>query len=142
MKIEENIIVSCETAGIRCWGARAHPLIRANNIRFCRTSAIVAVENVQADIIGNDLSINDVGIEIDGNDSNIIDNSIEKSNKNGIWIRSRQGGRACQPKVFMNKIYNCGYNGILVTGELCNPEIKGNYIESNRKAGIKLFENA
>ena len=42
----------------------------------------------------------------------------------------------------MNDVYNCGYNGILISGELCHPDIKGNFIEQNRKAGIKLFENA
>jgi hypothetical protein len=33
-------------------------------------------------------------------------------------------------------------NGILCYGELCEPEIRGNIIESNRKAGIKLTDKA
>ena len=44
--------------------------------------------------------------------------------------------------IWKNKISHSGYNGIYCIGEYCHPDIIGNFIELNRKSGIKLNENA
>jgi hypothetical protein len=46
------------------------------------------------------------------------------------------------PSVWKNRIISCSHYGILCMGEFCEPDIRGNIIESNRKAGIKLTELA
>ena len=39
-------------------------------------------------------------------------------------------------------ITSCGHNGIVIEGGQCNPDVRGNIIKQNRKAGIKLTELA
>lgn len=46
------------------------------------------------------------------------------------------------PQIWKNRIISCGHNGIVCIGEYCEPDIRGNIIESNRKAGIKITEFA
>lgn len=96
--------------------------------------------NVQ--IIENTLTINDTGIEILNNKSKVIDNNIEKSFENGIKIVGNDNHTRSMPSIWKNKIFSCGYNGIMCQGEFCEPDIRGNTIDSNIKAGIKLTENS
>jgi hypothetical protein len=88
------------------------------------------------------MSINDVGIEILNNKSKIIENIIEKSHENGIKILGDDKNTRSMPSIWKNRVFSCGYNGIICLGDFCEPDIRGNIIESNRKAGIKLSDNA
>lgn len=88
------------------------------------------------------MSINDVGIEIANNRSKIFENFIEKSHENGIKVLGDDKNTRSMPTIWKNKIYSCGCNGIVCMGDSCEPDIRGNIIESNRKAGIKLTELA
>lgn len=40
--------------------------------------------------------------------------------------------------MWRNKIEQCAFDGILIDGKHCEPDIKGNIIANNRKAGIKI----
>ena len=42
------------------------------------------------------------------------------------------------PLIWRNKIDSSGLDGIFVYGPICEPDIRGNIITSNRKAGIKF----
>jgi hypothetical protein len=86
------------------------------------------------------MNINDVGIEILNNRSKLIGNKIEKSHENGIKVVGDDKNTRATPTIWKNTIITCGYNGILCMGEFCEPDIRGNRIESNRKAGIKLTD--
>jgi hypothetical protein len=86
--------------------------------------------------------INDIGIEIQNNKSMILDNYIQKSHENGIKVVGDDNNTRAKPHIWRNKIESCGYNGIVCQGEHCEPDIRGNIIESNRKSGIKLTEKA
>jgi hypothetical protein len=46
------------------------------------------------------------------------------------------------PAIWKNTIRSCGANGILVQGNKCHPDIRGNIISGSRKAGIKLTHSA
>jgi parallel beta-helix repeat protein len=72
----------------------------------------------------------------------VIDNFVEKSHENGVKIVGNTNATRAKPKIYRNKIFSCGYNGIVCMGEHCEPDIRGNIIESNRKAGIKITERA
>ena len=62
--ISENIIMSCQTAGVYIQGEASRPQIQGNKIRFCRCSAIVTALDVDAYIVQNEIQICGVGIEI------------------------------------------------------------------------------
>ena len=83
--------------------------------------------------------MNEVGIELCNNSTHLIENEIGKSHENGIKIT---GNHYSQPKLWRNTITNCDYNGIYIQGLDCKPDIRGNTIKQNRKAGIKLTESA
>jgi hypothetical protein len=74
------------------------------------------------------------------NKSRVFDNLIEKSHENGIKVVGDDKNTRCTPSIWKNKIFSCGCNGIVCMGESCEPDIRGNIIESNRKAGIKITE--
>jgi hypothetical protein len=88
------------------------------------------------------MTINDIGVEVLNNKSRIIDNTIEKSHEDGIKIIGYDKNTRSTPYIWKNKIFSCGWVGILCLGEFCEPDIRGNIIESNRKSGIKLSEFA
>ena len=67
---------------------------------------------------------------------------LEKSHENGIKVIGYESKYRAAPQIWKNKINHCGYNGIYCIGEYCQPDILGNYLEYNRKSGIKLNENA
>lgn len=69
-------------------------------------------------------------------------NNVEKSHEHGIKVVGYDKNTRSTPMIWKNRIFSCGSNGILCLGEFCEPDIRGNIIESNRKAGIKLSENA
>eukprot|EP00347_Sterkiella_histriomuscorum_P014217 403361723 len=140
--IIDNQIVSSETAGIYVQGKASRPTIKGNKIRFCRSSAIITYLDVDGWILGNEMSINDVGIEILNNKSKVIENIIEKSHELGMKIVGDDNNTRCMPNIWKNRIFSCGQHGILCQGQYCEPDIRGNIIESNRKAGIKLTDDA
>ena len=72
----------------------------------------------------------------------MIENEIERSHTNGIKITGTSRSQYCTAKVWKNIINSCGYNGIVIEGAQCNPDVRGNIIKQNRKAGIKLTEQA
>lgn len=109
---------------------------------FCKCSAIKTYLGVRAEIVSNELNINDVGIEVVNNASKLVDNTIEKSHENGIQIKGDNPDTRSKPLLYKNRIISCGFNGIICTGFQCEPDIRGNLIQSNRKAGIKLNEGA
>jgi len=71
-----------------------------------------------------------------------MDNFIEKSHENGIKITGNDNSTRATPYIWRNIISSCGHNGIVCLGEQCEPDIRGNIIDCNRKAGIKLTEKA
>lgn len=86
--------------------------------------------------------LNEFGIEIFNNKSRIIDNTIKKCHKDGIKVVGNNRSTNSAPKIWRNFVCQCGHNGILSLGVHCEPEIRGNVIMENRKAGIKLTEGA
>ena len=48
----------------------------------------------------------------------------------------------CMPLIWRNRVEQCSYDGILVYGMHCEPDIRGNVIANCRRAGIKLMNNA
>lgn len=88
------------------------------------------------------MSINDCGIELLNNKSRLIENLIEKSHENGIKVLCDANTSRCAPLIWKNRIMQSGLNGIFCMGESCEPDIRGNVIDQNRKAGIKLCEQA
>ena len=88
------------------------------------------------------MQLNTMGIQINNNQSRIVNNNIEKCHENGIRIVGSDKSQICKPVVWRNHIKTCGHNGIECKGEQCEPDIRGNIIEQNRKAGIKLTEKS
>lgn len=83
-----------------------------------------------------------MGIEIVNNKSKIVDNFIEKQHEEAIKIVGDNKSTRSTPEIWRNFVISCGSNGILCLGSQCEPDIRGNVIMHNRKAGIKLTENA
>jgi len=48
----------------------------------------------------------------------------------------------CMPLIWRNRIEQCAFDGIIVFGQHCEPDIRGNIIANCRKSGIKLMNNA
>jgi hypothetical protein len=48
----------------------------------------------------------------------------------------------CMPLIWRNRIEQCAFDGIIVYGMHCEPDIRGNVIANCRKSGIKLMNNA
>ena len=86
--------------------------------------------------------MNECGIEIFNNKSRIIDNTIQKSHKDGIKVIGNNKSTNSAPLIWSNHIKQSGFNGILGLGVRCEPDIRGNVISENRRAGIKLTEGA
>ena len=76
------------------------------------------------------------------NKSRVVENLIEKSHENGIKVTGDDKNTRCMPRIWKNRITSCGFNGIICSGESCEPDIRGNVIDSNRKSGIKLCDQA
>lgn len=140
--ISENIIMTCLTAGIFIQGPASKPQIQGNKIRFCRCSAIITTLDVDAYIVQNEIQICGIGIEVQNNKSKIFDNSISKSHEYGMQLYGDDNTTRCMPLVWRNRVEQCAYDGIIVFGEQCEPDIRGNIIANNRRAGIKLMKNA
>lgn len=86
--------------------------------------------------------LNQTGIEILNNSSRIIDNLIAKAHENGIKVTGNDRSTRATPIIWRNQVNSSQHNGIICTGEQCEPDIRGNIVIQNRKAGIKLNENA
>lgn len=115
--IGENEIMTCETAGIYLQGRASKPVVCNNKIKFCRCVGITTNLDVDANIYGNEMSLNERGIEILNNKSRCIDNIIDKAHDNGILIMGDNKATKCTPAIWRNKIRSCGANGIFVQGE-------------------------
>ena len=83
-----------------------------------------------------------IGIEIQNNKSKLFDNQISKSHEYGIQVRGDDNKTRSMPLIWRNRIEQCAYDGIIVFGQHCEPDIRGNVIANNRKSGIKLMKNA
>lgn len=90
----------------------------------------------------NEIQICGIGIEVQNNKSKIFDNSISKSHEYGVQLFGDDNQTRCMPLVWRNRIEQCAYDGIIVFGEQCEPDIRGNIIANNRRSGIKLMKNA
>ena len=55
-------------------------------------------------------------------------------------VKGEESIKKIQQKV--NKIEQCAFDGIIVYGPHCEPDIRGNVIANNRKSGIKIMKNA
>lgn len=140
--ISENIIMSCQTAGIFVQGVASVPQIQGNKIRFCRCSAVITTLNVDAYIVQNEIQICQIGVEIKNNKSKLFDNQITKSHTYGLKIIGDNNKTLARPLIWRNKIEQCAHDGIIIDGRHCEPDIKGNIIANNRKAGIKIQNQA
>lgn len=67
---------------------------------------------------------------------------IERSHENGIKITGVDKSQMCTAVVWKNVVTSCGHNGLLIQGDQCRPDVRGNIISQNRRAGIKLTEMA
>lgn len=90
----------------------------------------------------NEIQICGIGIEIQNNKSKIFDNSVSKSHEYGVQLFGDDNQTRCMPLVWRNRIEQCAYDGIIVFGEQCEPDIRGNIIANNRRSGIKLMKNS
>lgn len=98
--------------------------------------------DVDAYIVQNEIQICGVGIEIQNNKSKIYDNQISKSHEYGIQCVGDDNKTRSMPLIWRNRIEQCAYDGIIVYGLHCEPDIRGNVIANNRKSGIKIMKNA
>lgn len=117
VNISGNKIISCETNGIYIQGKSSEPVIRDNEINFCRCAAITTNLDVKASLVNNKLNLNVVGIEVLNNNSHIIDNKIEKSHENGIKVTGTDKQHLCKPQIWRNQVKSCGYNGLVIIGD-------------------------
>lgn len=90
----------------------------------------------------NEINLCESGIEILDNSSFVLDNEITKSHKNGITISGENPSTQCTPMIWRNVISSCGQYGLITTGVQSEPDIRGNIIQANRKAGIKIMNQA
>lgn len=90
----------------------------------------------------NEVQICGIGIEIQNNQSKLFDNQISKSHEYGIQLVGDDNKTRCMPLVWRNRIEQCAFDGIIVYGQHCEPDIRGNIIANNRKSGIKLMRGA
>ena len=81
-------------------------------------------------------------MSIHNNSSFIIDNTIERMHKEGILLFGDDGSTRCCPSIWRNNIMMSGHYGIFASGPQCEPDIRGNVIMQNRKAGIKITDFA
>lgn len=102
--VSENIIMSCQTAGIMIQGPASKPQIQGNKIRFCKASAIIAAFDVDAYIVQNEVQICNMGIEIQNNKSKIFDNQISKSYEYGMQILGDDNRTRCMPLIWRNRV--------------------------------------
>lgn len=116
--------------------------MRGNKIAFCHATAILISLDVECNIYGNEMTLNELGVEIFNNKSRIIDNTIQKSHKEGIKVIGNNRSTNSAPLIWRNYIRQCGHNGIIGLGVHCEPDIRGNVITDNRRAGIKLTEGS
>ena len=65
-----------------------------------------------------------------------------KSHEYGIQIVGTNNRTRSMPLVWRNKIEQCAFDGIIIFGSHCEPDIRGNIIANNRKSGIKITKNA
>jgi len=126
--IDHNEILSCDTAGIYIQGRASKPVISNNKIKFCKATTICTNLDVDANIYNNQMSLNQQGIRIMNNKSRVIDNIVDKSHEDGIVVIGDDKSTKCTPFLWRNKIRACGANGIFVSGEQCDPDIRGNII--------------
>ena len=83
-----------------------------------------------------------MGIEVDSADPFIILNTIEQNYENGIVTVSKRDIR-CDGLIKLNKIMKNKDNGVICAGRKNFTKIHKNIsISSNRRAGIKLIEEA
>ena len=90
----------------------------------------------------NEMQINDIALQLINNNSYIFENIIQKSIDNGIEIKCLGANSQCSPLIQKNYIEASTHYGIVVEGFGSSPNIKGNIIEANRKAGVKLTDNS
>jgi len=149
--IERCNIVTCETNGIYIQGKASRPNIIKNKFLFCRSTAIKTNLDVDANVSEqlltfqireNEINLCEAGIEIFDNSSFVLDNQIIKSHKNGITIVGNNPSTRCTPMIWRNVVTSCGWYGVITTGIQAEPDIRGNIISYNRKAGIKITDQA
>jgi len=109
-----------------------------------KNSSIIINSKVDALIGLNEMQINDTAMTLINNSSMVFENTIQKSHKDGIVCicNSSVSSHTCKPLIQKNYIEASTHNGIVCEGEGCKPNILANIIETNRKAGIKLMDNA
>mmetsp|Transcript_11521 Transcript_11521/g.19489 ORF Transcript_11521/g.19489 Transcript_11521/m.19489 type:complete len:135 (+) Transcript_11521:202-606(+) len=109
---------------------------------LCKCPSIIINTRVDAFVALNEMQINDVGIKIINNKSIIFENTIQKSHDDGIKIICNSRTDPSCPLIQKNYIEASTHNGIVCEGAKCYPDIKANIIEANRKAGIRVMDNA
>ena len=112
----------------------------------CKNKSIIINSEVNAFICLNQMQINETAIEVINNSSLMFANTIQKSHNDGIKALCT-GDRFhekewSKPIIQNNYIEASTHNGIVCEGQYCLPMIRGNIIETNRKAGIKLTNNS
>ena len=108
----------------------------------CKCPSMIINTRVDAFISLNEMQINDVGILLFNNKSIIFENTIMKSHDDGIKIICNSKLDPACPLIQQNYIEASTHNGIVCEGLRCFPDIKANVLEANRKAGIRLIDNA
>jgi hypothetical protein len=108
----------------------------------CKCPSIVISTRVDGFIALNEMQINDIGIVLLNNKSIVFENTIQKSHEDGIKIICNSRHHPACPLIQQNYIEASTHNGIVCEGFKTYPDILANIIEANRKAGIRLVDNA
>ncbi|RLD17438.1 MAG: hypothetical protein DRI36_03780, partial [Caldiserica bacterium] len=85
-------------------------------------------------------SLNGVQVCLFDSDIRIANSKIISNSENGIYLEQR-GRRRSKFSILNNEVVDNGGNGIEVKKELGEGEILGNFIASNKKAGIYYYHN-
>lgn len=138
----DNALVQCSTAGLYLQGEGSQPVVLHNVFLVCKCPAVYLETRVDALLALNEMQVNDVGVKLVNNKSVVFENTIQKSHDDGIKILCDSRSDPACPLVQQNYVEASTHNGIVVEGHKCFPDITANVIEANRKAGIRIMDNA
>jgi F-box protein 11 len=141
IKIQQCEVFFNDKVGIHVVGGDSEPFIHLNKIFQNNGPGIKLSMAVKAVILSNQIKLNMNGIEYQYADPQIFRNLIERNCGNGICSKSgtqtRTDGTIIKNHIRLNK-----KNGICIMGIDNYTIVRGNDIECNRGAGIRVEEFA
>ena len=144
--LKDNAFISCSKNSVYVQGEGSQPLIIKNVFMVCKGTTIIINSQADAFICLNQMQINETAIELVNNKSILYANTIQKSHHDGVKCVCTADlftkDNHTEPIIQKNYIEASTHSGIVCEGEYCDPKIRENIIETNRKAGIKLMNKA